>query len=272
MSVLLCAGGVVCFDESDPQEKQSPQLGSDHIETRRFDCQGPAPVELSFGESTASFRNHGFSLRIQLAVPSKGEVWYAATLAGVPMPKLTLEASKWQIQDCAPPSVELELDGLHMNSKYDLHVALMSRRVVEYRGVSVEVITSGTAQKFSDLPTLSSVWHFVRDDGSDEPYSQEDQVTLEKAWQKWDSSGSPEFLETVQCQQYKVNLRTMTQTSARKTERSVLRRSVSLAYDAPMADVCLWQQIARYRTLVAARGQLSEIDASLRWLVRFFVQ
>lgn len=71
-------------------------------------------------KAKASFsRERGFSLQKTLEIHNKGEIWYAATMAGAPMPKLTLEASEWKIQDCAPPSVELTLDGLHMNSKYD---------------------------------------------------------------------------------------------------------------------------------------------------------
>ena len=127
-------------------------------------------------------------------------------MAGAPMPKLTLEASEWKIQDCAPPSVELTLDGLHMNSKYDLHVALMSRSILEYRGVSVEVITCGQIRTFPAIPTLSNVWYFVSNDGVAEPYCEQDQITLESEWRNMQCSESPEFLGTAQLKQQLVDV------------------------------------------------------------------
>eukprot|EP00913_Durusdinium_trenchii_P003452 g3196.t1 len=55
----------------------------------------------------------------------------------------------------------------------------------------------------------------------------------------------------------------MKQISSRQTERDVKRRAVSLVSDAPLADVCLWQLTSQYGQLVAARGTLPGIDASL---------
>jgi len=218
--------------------------------------------------SKASFcRKMGFSLQIQVSIPQKGELWYVATVSGVPMPKLTLETSTWKIQACAPPQVELQIDGLQMDSKYDVHVALMVRSVLEYRGVSVEVVTSRKVKTFCDNATLSNVWYFVRNDGLDEPYCTKDQITLESEWCKMQSSESPQFLGTVQCQNYTVNLRTMKQTREKtETERDVKRRPLSLVSDAPVADVCLWQLVAQYRSLVTSREKWYGIDASLKKL------
>lgn len=218
--------------------------------------------------SKASFcRKMGFSLQIQVAIPQKGELWYVATVSGVPMPKLTLETSTWKIQACAPPQAELQIDGLQMDSKYDVHVALMVRSVLEYRGVSVEVVTPRKVKTFCDNATLSNVWYFVRNDGLDEPYCTKDQITLESEWCKMQSSESPQFLGTVQCQNYTVNLRTMKQTREKtETERDVKRRPLSLVSDAPVADVCLWQLVAQYRSLVTSREKWYGIDASLKFL------
>lgn len=58
----------------------------------------------------------------------------------------------------------------------------------------------------------------------------------------------------------------MTQTSKRLTERQVMRRPVSLASDAPLVDVCLWQLVKEYGELVATRSKLPGIDASLLYL------
>eukprot|EP00435_Cladocopium_sp_Y103_P019436 s3431_g4.t1 len=270
LEVQICIGSGSDWDEIRDFDRQLPKIGCP-LQILRFDGDASDCFDaittsgVMKPEVTASFsRERGFSLQKTLEIHSKGEIWYTATVAGVAMPKLTLEASEWKIQDCAPPSVELALDGLHMNSRYDLHVALMSRSVLEYRGVSVEVITSGQISTFPALPTLSSVWYFVSNDGVAEPYREQDQITLESEWRNMHCSESPEFLGTAQLtQQYTVDLRKMKQISKRQTERQVMRRPVSLASDAPLVDVSLWQLVAEYGELVAARGKLPGIEASL---------
>jgi len=48
--------------------------------------------------------------------------------------------------------------------------------------------------------------------------------------------------------------------------RDVKRRPLSLVSDAPLADVCLWQLVAQYRSLVTSREKCYGIDASLKKL------
>ncbi|CAK9017064.1 unnamed protein product, partial [Durusdinium trenchii] len=267
LKVQIC-GNCGNWNEIGEFERTLPKIGCPLQILRVEDVQKNSKdgqLDCGLGGCEASFcRERGFSLKIQLTIPVKGEVWYVATSQGAVMPPLSLETSSaWTILDCAPPGVELMLSGLHMNSKYDLNVALMRRSVLEYRGVSVQVVTSGKVKTFPDIRTQSKVWYFVRDDGLDEAYRAEDQITLETARSNYRASSSPECLKTVQCQQYTVDLRTMKQISSRQTERDVKRRAVSLVSDAPLADVCLWQLTSQYGQLVAARGTLPGIDASL---------
>ncbi|CAE7041801.1 unnamed protein product, partial [Symbiodinium sp. KB8] len=143
----------------------------------------------------------------------------------------------------------VDITGLQLSTSYQanccrkwvglvqVEVTFVKGTCTSYPGLEVEVLYCHPV-KTIQFTTVSKVWYFQQDDGTQEPYGLEDQVTLNSAWaaRRQGTSWPP-----VTCNQgYTVDFK-------------VFRRLPSLALDAPNAELLLAREVSRYGKLASLR-------------------